>query len=110
MPGIPEQDTVRAHDLAKKIATRAKDGGFVPVEGLETVNEWVGRWASARTAKGLRTVKTDPPTSRASRRPTRSCRASSPSWNGDSTSGHPAGFSVATAPIAFRLQVLAAAR
>lgn len=59
MPGIPEADVERARALAKTLAIRARDGGFVPEEALETVNEWVVRWAKARTAKGLRTVGTD---------------------------------------------------
>lgn len=59
MPGIPEQDTDRAHALARTLAIRARDGGFVPESAQETVNEWVERWAKARQAKGLGTVGTD---------------------------------------------------
>ncbi|HEX3345554.1 MAG TPA: hypothetical protein VHS09_13315, partial [Polyangiaceae bacterium] len=59
MPGIPEHDVERAHALAKQLATRAQEGGFVPDVAREVVNEWVERWAKARRAKGLRTVGTD---------------------------------------------------
>lgn len=59
MPGIAEHEVERAHALAKQIALRAREGGFVPEEALETVNEWVKRWADARRNKGIRTVGTD---------------------------------------------------
>ncbi|HEY1696182.1 MAG TPA: site-specific integrase [Polyangiaceae bacterium] len=54
MPGIPEHDVERAHTLAKALALRSQDGGFVPGEALETTNEWFDRWHKVRVAKGLR--------------------------------------------------------
>src|SRR6185437_16191184 len=59
MPGIGEHETERAAALAKTIAYRVKDGGYVPSEALETVNDWFTRWAAARTPKGLSSVRTD---------------------------------------------------
>ena len=59
MPGIAEHETDRAHATAKRVALRARDGGFVPAASLETVNEWFERWASAREAKGLASVRND---------------------------------------------------
>lgn len=59
MPGIAEHETERAHAMAKTLALRVRVGGFVPEEASETVSEWFERWADARTAKGLRSVRND---------------------------------------------------
>jgi len=54
MPGIPEADESRAHALAKDLAIRSRDGGFVPDEARETVNQRFERWQEARSAEGPR--------------------------------------------------------
>jgi hypothetical protein len=59
MPGIAEHETERAAAMAKVVAIRVRDGGYVPAEALETVNEWFERWAEARDAKGLSSVRND---------------------------------------------------
>jgi integrase len=59
MPGIGEHEKQRAYAMAKTVALRARDGGFVPEEASETVSEWFERWTDVRRAKGLRTVRND---------------------------------------------------
>ncbi len=59
MRGIAEHDVERAHAKAKELAVRAINGGWVPDESQETVNEWFENWMAARKAKGLTTVHTD---------------------------------------------------
>ena len=56
MPGIAEEETERAAKLAKTLALRAREGGFVPEEATETCSEYFGRWTEARELQGIRTT------------------------------------------------------
>jgi integrase len=47
MRGIAEHEVERAKAVVKGLALRARDGGFVPEDALESVNEWFGRYYKA---------------------------------------------------------------
>jgi integrase len=59
MPGIGQHEVERAHHKARDVAQGALDGGFVPVEALETCGDYFGRWVKARAASGVRTTYDD---------------------------------------------------
>ena len=59
LPGIAEHEVARAHAKAKDVAIAFIEGGYVPEQALDTLNEWFERWGKAREAKGLASVRND---------------------------------------------------
>jgi integrase len=51
LPGIAEHDLEGARRLAKAVALRAREGGFVSAEAMETVNEYFERRHKVRSLK-----------------------------------------------------------
>ncbi len=47
LTGIPEHDVERAHAVAKAVAIRHHEGGYVGAAAGETVNEWFARYYKA---------------------------------------------------------------
>jgi integrase len=56
MPGIGEHEKPRADALAKTLAVRVLEGGFLPDEALETCGEYFERWTESRRRTGIRTT------------------------------------------------------